>query len=144
MKAPLNIALAGCLLVGTPAHADVWVYGNGTTLDVLVFGNAADSDQQMAERAFAITREGWHLLWQGDPDQQGWIAVTCVKQTDGGVHFEFATEHPSQAVAEELALRAAQQSIARHGGTLIEGCGGSVRNDGRVLAEVIPYVPPKK
>jgi hypothetical protein len=45
------------LLAATPARADVWVYGNGQTLDVLIYGNSADSDQQMADRAFAITRE---------------------------------------------------------------------------------------
>jgi hypothetical protein len=51
-------ALAPCLLLAaTPARADVWVYGNGQTLDVLIYGNSADSDQQMADRAFAITRE---------------------------------------------------------------------------------------
>jgi len=137
-------ALAPCLLLAAaPARADVWVYGNGQTLDVLIYGNSADSDQQMAERAFAITRENWLLLWQGDPDQSGWIAVACVRLADGGVQFEFATEQPSKAAADDLALAAAQQYITRSGGTLIAGCGGSIANNGQVLTEVIPYAPPK-
>lgn len=143
MRTGLKLAFAAGLLAASPAKADVWVYGNGQTLDVLIYGNAADSDQRMAERAFAITREGWHLLWQGDPEQRGWIAVSCVRRADGVVHFRFATEHPSREVAEQLALAGAQQTIERQGGTLIAGCGGSVNNDGRVLAQVIGYAPPK-
>lgn len=136
-------ALVAAALFAGPVHADVWLYGNGGTLDVLIYGNSPDADQRMAERAFAITRENWHLLWQGDSDQRGWIAVSCVRRTDGGVHFEFATEQPSQSVAQDFARRAAEQFIARQGGTLIAGCGGSVANQGQVLAEVIPHVPPK-
>lgn len=136
--------LAPCALFAAPAKADVWVYGNGQTLDVLIYGNSADSDQQMAERAFAITRENWYLLWQGDTAQNGWIAVSCVRRADGGVQFEFATEQPTKQVADDLALAAARQYIARSGGTLIAGCGGSVANNGQVLTEVIPYTRPAR
>jgi hypothetical protein len=69
--------------------------------------------------------------------------VSCIRRADGGVQFEFATEQPSKAVADDLALAAAQQYITRSGGTLIAGCGGSVSNGGQVLAEVIPAAPPK-
>lgn len=144
MKALLKFALATCGLVATPAHADVWVYGNGATLDVLIFGNAADSDQQMAERAFAITREGWHLLWQGDPDQRGWIGVSCIRRSDGGVQLEFVTEQPDRATAEALLKAASDQYIARHDGTMIAGCGAMVANNGQVLAEVVRYLPPRR
>ena len=124
--------LAG--LAAAPAVADVWVAGNGETLDVVVYGNAGDSADQMANGAFAIRQTGWHHLWQGDPGQKGWISVSCVRRPDGGVHFEFATEQPNQPTALDLARRAALQHVERYGGTLIEGCGGSVNNDGGVLA----------
>lgn len=137
-KAALLCALGPVALAASPANADVWVYGNGATLDVLIFGNAEDSPDRMADRAFSITRENWYPLWQGDSSERGWIAVSCVRRPDGGTHFEYATAQPSKAVAEDLAMRAAQQHVERYGGNLIVGCGGSANNDGRVLAEVIP------
>lgn len=120
-------------LVASPAAADVWVYGNGVTLDVMVYGNSDASAEQLADAAFAITREGWHPLWQGEARQTGWISVACVRRADGGTQFEFATEQPGETVALDLARRAAEQYVSRHGGKLIGGCGGAVNHQGQLL-----------
>lgn len=128
--------IAAVAMLAAPAAADVWVAANGATLDVVVYGNAADSSDQYANAALAIRQTDWHQLWQGDPDQKGWIAVACVRRPDGEVHFTYATEHPTEEIALDLARRAGQKFIERNGGgSLLEGCGGAVNNHGQVIAE---------
>ncbi|MDD3798522.1 MAG: hypothetical protein PHE36_05005 [Novosphingobium sp.] len=133
MFCPL-VAFAVSLSVVSPAAADVWIAGNGKTLDVLIYGNSPDSPERMADQAFSLSQTDWLQLWQGGEGEYGWIAVSCIRRTDGGVQFEFATEQPSQTIAVDLAHAAARQYISRNGGTLIEGCGGYLNNQGQSIA----------
>lgn len=132
----IQAGMIATAMLASPAAADVWVAANGATLDVVVYGNAPDSVDQYANAALAIRQTDWHQLWQGDPGQKGWIAVACVRRSDGGVHFTYATEHPTEEVALDLARRAGLKYIERNGGgSLLEGCGATVNNQGQVIAQ---------
>lgn len=135
----LGIAAASLFAIHAPASADVWIVGNSESLDVLIYGNSSNSAELIADQAFSLSKAGWLQLWQGDSSQYGWIAVACVRRADKGVYFVFATEQPSQATAVELAQAAARRYIARSGGTLITGCGGSLNNQGQAIASRLSY-----